>query len=128
MKFDLDKVRANVRQATTEDLLDRATVYRDAEEPEALDVIEAELRGRGVRPADLAARAEAARGRVVEGPGGVARACERCHRPAVWQGWDWHRLWGVLPVFPRRKALCEQHRPAGGSSPAPGGGAGINPG
>ena len=34
-------------------------------------------------------------------------------RPAVRRGWGWHRLWGLVPVFPLRRALCEGHCPEG---------------
>ena len=47
-KLDLDRVRANVGKAATADLLERVTVYRDGMEPAALDLIETELRRRGV--------------------------------------------------------------------------------
>ena len=30
-----------------------------------------------------------------------AEVYKPCHRPAVVRRWDWHRLWGLLPVFPR---------------------------
>src|SRR5262249_25099597 len=53
MELDLDRVRTNVRSATTEDLLDRATVYRAGMEPEALDIIEAELEARNVTTAEI---------------------------------------------------------------------------
>jgi hypothetical protein len=112
-RLDLNKVRVNVRQASTEDLLDRASAFRDGMEPEALDLIEAELRARGVGPEEVAARAEAARGRGVPDAGGVPRECYHCRRPAAGEGWVWHRLWGVLPLFPRRAAFCEAHRPCG---------------
>ena len=39
MELDLERVRANAQQASTEDLLDRATVFRDGMEPEALEII-----------------------------------------------------------------------------------------
>jgi hypothetical protein len=29
----------------------------------------------------------------------------------VAQGWDWHRLWGVMPIFPRFTYACERHLP-----------------
>ena len=44
--LDLDRVRQNIRQATTEDLLDRMTVYRAGMEEEALELIADELRSR----------------------------------------------------------------------------------
>jgi hypothetical protein len=109
MKLNLDRVRENVRQATTEDLLDRATVYRQGMEPEALEIIDAELYRRGVGSAELAAHAELAGKRTLRAPEGWALKCHECHRPAVVRVWDWHRLWGWLPVFPRRFHLCEEH-------------------
>lgn len=48
MDWDADRVRANARQAPTEDLLERVTVYRSGMEPEAVEIIEAELRRRGI--------------------------------------------------------------------------------
>src|SRR5262249_6400120 len=92
-RLDLDKVRADARQASTEDLLDRATVFRDGMEREALDVIEAELRGRGVGEAERDAHA-ARRRDVVRGPDGLPLVCYRCDRPAVGVGHVWHRLSG----------------------------------
>jgi len=112
VRLDLDKVRANVEKAETEDLLDRATVYRTGMEPEALELIEAELASRGVRADEIEAHSEARRQTSLTGPDGQAVKCWRCHRPAVAVGWGWHRLWGLLPVFPRWLAFCEEHRPA----------------
>ena len=98
MKLDLERVRANVRRATTEDLLDRATRFRSGMEPEALEIIDEELRSRGVSSADLAAH-ETVRGvGLVTGPDGLPRVCARCGRPATWEGWTWGRLWWVLPL------------------------------
>ena len=108
MKLDLRAVAANVRRADTETLLDRVTVYRPAMEPAALDLMEGELSRRGVSEDDIAAHAEGRAGVLVL-PDGTARRCDRCERPAVWRGWGWHRLWGVLPVFPRRVNRCEGH-------------------
>jgi hypothetical protein len=113
LRLDLEKVKANVARATTEDLLDRATVYRAGMEPAALDVIEGELRRRGVSAAEIEAHAEREGRRTVTGPEGRAVKCSRCGRPAVAVEWGWHRLWGVLPVFPRRLAYCAEHQPDG---------------
>src|SRR5262249_30736279 len=109
MRLDLNKVRANVAQASTEDLLDRATVYRRGMEPEALALVDEELRARGVGPAELAAPG----GRRQGGRGGAPVKCERCRRPAVVRRRGWHKLWGLVPIFPRTLAYCEEHRPAG---------------
>jgi hypothetical protein len=112
MNLDLERVAANVRSATTEDLLDRATVYRDGMEPEALTVIEKELRRRGVKEDEI--EAHAARRKVVSGWGGLARKCRRCARPASTLAWGWHWLWGLVPVVPWRYAYCDEHRPGAG--------------
>jgi hypothetical protein len=105
---ELERLRSNVRAASTEDLLDRATVYRDGMEPDALAVIEDELRRRGVTAAQQVDHG-AQCSNVLTDPQGLALRCERCSRPAVWRGWVWHRLWGLLPLFPRRVRLCEEH-------------------
>ena len=120
-EFNAERVRANVREATTEDLLDRATVYRDGMESEALDIIEAELSRRGVTRQDLEARAARYRRQSTLPQGEGARPrCSFCDRPAVRRGWGWHRLWGVLPLFPRPLAYCAEHDRGGSTSPAPG--------
>jgi hypothetical protein len=121
LEFNAERLRANVRQATTEDLLDRATVYSDGMEPDALDVIEAELSRRGVTRQDLEAHADRHRRESTLPPGdGPAPRCSFCHRPAVRRGWGWHRLWKVLPVFPRPIYYCAAHARGGTTSPAPG--------
>ncbi len=109
LDLDLERVRANVQRATTEDLLDRATVYREGMEPEALAIIDAELRQRGLSEFDVADHAERRRSQVLFSPGGWALKCERCYRPAVGCVWGWHRLLGLLPIFPRRFLYCEEH-------------------
>ena len=43
MTIEHERIRDNVHKADTEDLLDRATVYRAGMEPEALEIIEEEL-------------------------------------------------------------------------------------
>jgi hypothetical protein len=109
--LDLEKVRANVREATTEDLLDRATLFRGGMEPEALEVIDEELRARGVTTDAILAH-ESVRGEgLVRGPDGLPRVCAKCGRAATWEGWTWARLRRVLPLFPRWAALCDEHRP-----------------
>lgn len=113
MRFDLEKVRANVEAASTEDLLDRVTVWRDGMESEALDVIEAELEARGVRPAEIQSHAERRAGEIIVAPDGLARVCYRCGRPAVERRWVWGKLWRVVPLFPHPVYVCAEHRPDG---------------
>jgi hypothetical protein len=111
MNFDIERVRANVRQASTEDLLDRATVYRAGMEPEAVHLVEAELRQRGIRPQEIDEHAERQEREGVSCTDGPPSRCSYCPRPAVLTGWGWHRLWRVLPIFPRLISYCEEHRP-----------------
>jgi hypothetical protein len=111
MQFDGEKVRENARKAETEDLLDRVTVYRAGMEPEALYVIEEELRRRGVTAADIDAHARRREEAGLCDDGGQPARCSFCDRPAVARGWGWHRLWGSMPLFPRPFWYCETHRP-----------------
>jgi hypothetical protein len=115
MELNLERVRNNARHATTEDLLDRATVYRTGMEPAALEIIEEELLSRGVDDHALAAHRER-RKHTLFREDGTAVKCSFCYRPAVVYHWGWHRLRGLLPVFPRRFAYCEVHRPVEGGS------------
>jgi len=113
MKLDLERVRGNVREASTEDLLDRATVYRDGMEPEALEIIDGELRRRGVGGAEQAAHEGRRRQALVVGRDGWPLRCRKCPRPAVTVAWEWGKLWWLIPLFPRRVGYCEEHRPGG---------------
>ena len=53
MKLDLEAVAAWIRRAETDELLDRATVFRPEMEPEAVDLILAELARRGLSKAEI---------------------------------------------------------------------------
>ena len=112
VSFDPEKVRSNVRQADTDDLLDRITAYRAGMEAAAIAIIEDELRSRGIKPEQIEAHDEACRREAIQLPDGTAAKCSFCRRPAVAQGWGWHRLWRKLPVFPRFLYYCKEHRPA----------------
>jgi hypothetical protein len=111
MQVNRERIRANVRAATTEDLLDRATVFRDGMEPEALDLIENELRERGIQRDAVAEHERSRRESVLFDACGIALKCQRCRRPAVVQTRGWHRLWGLLPLFRRSFAWCAEHKP-----------------
>lgn len=110
MELNLDRVRKNVRSATTEDLLDRVTVYRAGMEPEALEIIEAELAARGIDADAVTAHAQR-RSEAVLLPDGTAMKCSFCHRPALLRAWGWHWCWGKVPIFPRIFSYCEVHAP-----------------
>jgi hypothetical protein len=109
MKFDDQKVWVNVRQASTEDLLDRLTVYRAGIEPEALAIIEEELRKRGISRDEIDAHERAQGEECLRDERGLALPCSLCRRPAVVEKWGWHRLWRRLPIFPRRFRYCRAH-------------------
>lgn len=109
--LDLDRVRQNVEKATTEDLLDRATVFRVGMEQAALEIIEAELNARGYTSVDLEHHARMRGDKMIMYPEGVAARCSFCFKPASSQGWGWHRFWGLFPLWPRFFRYCEEHRP-----------------
>ena len=107
--FDLKAVARYIRKAETEELLDRVTVYRAGMEPAALDLMEGELDRRGVTRDQIAEHDAARRATAILHPDGTAVRCSFCDRPAVVRAWGWHRLFGRLPIFPRRFALCAVH-------------------
>ena len=110
MRFDSTQVLANARAADTDDLLDRVTAFRAGLEPEAVDLVELELRRRGVteeRIADHARQYE----NCLRTADGTALECSWCRKPALTAAWGWHRLWGLAPVFPRRYRYCATHQP-----------------
>jgi hypothetical protein len=111
MLFDLERVRKNVSTATTEDLLDRATAYRAGMEPDALDVIEEELQRRGVTTDEMAEHGRRRRLEINVLSDGTAARCSFCHRPAVAEQCGWHRLWGLVPIFPCLFRYCAEHQP-----------------
>ena len=117
---------ATIARAETEDLLDRVTVYRAGMEPDALYVIEEELRQRGVTAADIDEHAQRREEGGIEEVGGLPAQCSFCARPAVVRRWGWHRLGGRwLPDGPARPAadlppplLVLRHAPAAPQEPA----------
>ena len=109
MELDLRKVAASLKAASDEELLDRVTVYRPAMEPAAVDLIEGYLSQRGVTPEQIESHDVGRRATAVFGPDGAAVMCSYCRRPAVEVGRGWHRLWRVVPIFPRRFARCKIH-------------------
>jgi hypothetical protein len=108
LPLDLDRLQANIQAASTEDLLDRVTAYRSGMEPEAIDLIERELRKRGITAADQAAY-QAAHAQGEFDRDGLRRQCAYCRRPAVCRRWRWFRLFRRLPLFPLLTPLCELH-------------------
>ena len=111
MDFDINEVARYVREADTEELLDRVTVFRDGMEPAAIDLMEGELGRRGVRYDDIVAHREQRREKVLVHADGMAVRCSFCERPAVSRKWGWHRLFGRIPLFPRMFSYCDVHDP-----------------
>jgi hypothetical protein len=109
MDYDEEKVSVNIRNANTDDLLDRITAYRAGMEPDAIDLIEQELHRRGVTAEKIADHREECERECVFHEDGTARMCSFCRKPAVRQSWGWHKLLGKVPVFPRRMCYCQAH-------------------
>jgi hypothetical protein len=128
MDFDPDRVRTNARQSSTEDLLDRVTVYRKGMEPEALDIIEEELRDRGLAQEQIEAHAQRRGDEVIYDDKGIAVCCSFCDRPAIYQAWGWRRMRGrglvgivtLLPLYlPSFISYCAEHLPKPSPEPLP---------
>lgn len=109
--FDLRRVAEFIRKAETEDLLDRVTVYRHGMEPAALDLMEGELDRRGVTREKIAEHGDVRWESAIRLPDGTALRCSFCSHPAVVRARGWHRLFGVVPIFPRVFAYCATHGP-----------------
>jgi len=110
--FDAQRVWVNVRKSETQDLMNRITVFRSGMEPAAVEIIEEELRNRGVGPEELRAYGDQLAGEVIVREDGFTAKCSFCHEPAVVEGWGWHRVWDKVPLFPRYFYYCREHQPA----------------
>jgi hypothetical protein len=111
MLLNVERMKANVRQAETEDLLDRITIFRGGMEEIALAYIEEELRRREIARLDIEAHEEMRRLNPILMRGGFPARCGKCFRPAVERVVDWHWVYGLIPLFWRSYYYCEQHRP-----------------
>ena len=110
MKWDEQKVLANIQAASDDDLLDRVTAFRVGMEAEAIDLIEQELHRRGISAVQIQEWREACQRECLFDAHGIARVCAFCRKPAVAEGWRWHKILGKLPVFPRWMCYCEAHQ------------------
>src|SRR5690242_2598107 len=109
MELHLRRVADFMRRGDTEGLLDRVTVYREGMDPAALDLVEGELSRRGISRAEISDHDANRRETAIMLPDGTAMRCSSCTRPAVLQKRRWHRLFRVVPVFPKMFAYCEVH-------------------
>ena len=112
MAINLERVRRNIHDAETSDLLDRITAYRQGMDPEAVSLIEEELRQRGVTAEDLLAHADHLKRSAIYLPNGTAARCSACTHPASVRTRGWHYLWGWLPVIPQTYYYCAKHAPS----------------
>lgn len=110
LDFDPKRFRKLAQDMSSEELMDRVTVYRSGMEPEAVEIIEAELARRKIGQLEIDAHAARRRETAFFRPDGTAVRCSFCDRPAVGQRWGWQWIWGKIPAFPRRFAYCEEHR------------------
>jgi hypothetical protein len=108
MSIDTERVRQNAQKAITEELLDRLTVFRAGMEPEAIDIIEAELTRRGVTQEKIDEYDRLRRAKGLVG-GDVPRKCNFCDRPAVIRAWGLSHGRSLMPIWPWRFNYCEEH-------------------
>jgi hypothetical protein len=109
MDWNEQKVLKDIQSAPTDDLLDRVTAYRGGLEAEAVDWIETELHRRGISQGKIEAyRTECLRECLFH-TDGIAKMCSFCRKPAVQEGWGWHRLLGKIPILPRWLRYCKAH-------------------
>jgi hypothetical protein len=112
MNLNLRAIAKSIRESSTEELLDRVTVYREGMEPAALDLIEGELSRRGFNSTAISDHEAERKAQGLLLIGGVAWPCSRCNRPAVRRAWTWLRLARWIPVLPWRLRFCQEHDPA----------------
>lgn len=104
-----ERMIAKIREADSEDLLDRITVYRNGMESDAIELIEQELYRRGIKKGEVNAYLEKCSRECLFYSDGTAKECSLCRRPAVWEGWSWHRLMNKIPILPRKMRYCKEH-------------------
>jgi len=107
--FDLKRVAEYIHKATTEELLDRVTVYRDGMEPAALDLMEGELDRRGVTREQIAEFGTVRWATAIRTADARVVRCDFCDRPAVIRAWSWYRLFGRVPIYPAQFTCCAEH-------------------
>jgi hypothetical protein len=108
MLANMDRIAANIEQASTEDLLCRATFDRAGMEPEAVALVEHELDRRGVNAAQRRDFLDRHANALVDADG-LTKRCSFCGLPARREAWGWHRLWDRIPLFPRVFRYCRNH-------------------
>ena len=100
---------ARLRAMSTPELLDRVTVLQPQMEPDALELMHAELAGRGIGPDEIGAHLRDMRMQVVYTEKGQVATCSVCGRAAVNSKEDLHKMWGLVPLFKRTYYTCAEH-------------------
>lgn len=119
LKLNIERLKENIRAASTEDLMDRITFYKAGLELEAQLMIEVELRRRGVKDEAIEEWGPKPGDPYIWLEDGLAAPCSICRRPAVQDKRGWYRLWGKLPIFPRIYRYCRDHMGKPESETAP---------
>jgi len=104
-----DSRLSRIRAMSTPELLDRVTVLRDQMDDEALELLHAELASRGIGQDEIGAHLREMRFKIVQHPDGMPAVCHKCGRAAVVSRLEWHRMWGMIPLFKRQRYWCEEH-------------------
>jgi hypothetical protein len=100
---------SRIRAMSSPELLDRVTVLRDQMDVEAIELLHAELAGRGIGPDEIGAHLREMRFKTIQHPDGMPAVCHQCGRAAVSGRIEWHRMWGLIPLFRRKRYWCEEH-------------------
>jgi hypothetical protein len=104
-----EKRLERIRAMSSPELLDRVTVLREGMDNEALELFHAELASRGIGPDEIGAHLRDMRLKTVQHHDGLPAVCHTCGRAAVMERIEWHRLWGTIPLFRRKRYWCEEH-------------------
>jgi hypothetical protein len=110
--FRPERRLSRIAQMPTAELLDRVTVLKELMDEDALELMQAELAGRGIGPDEIGAHLRDMRFKLVKHTDGTAAICMKCGRAATGTANGWHRLWGLVPLFKRREYWCDEHAPA----------------
>ena len=104
-----EKQLQRLRAMSTAELLDRVTVLQPQMDPDAVELMHAELAGRGVGPDEIGAHLRDMRMVAVRNETGQIATCSVCSRAAVTSREVQHRWWGLIPIMKRRKYFCAEH-------------------
>ena len=64
----------------------------------------------GIGPDEIGAHLREMRFKSIKHVDGMPAVCHQCGRAAVVGRVEWHRVWGVIPLFRRQRYWCEEHQ------------------